>query len=342
MGLSVIVPVHNGGKPLARCLEALSESTRRPEEILVVDDGSTDDSGALAERHGAVVVRVPGGPAGPAVGRNLGAQRSRGDVLVFIDADVAVHPDALARIAGYFDADPGLSALFGSYDDDPPAPGIVSRYKNLLHHHVHQNARPEASTFWAGCGAVRRAPFLACGGFDGDAYPVPSIEDIDLGVRLRRAGHRIRCCPDVLGTHWKRWTFASWLHCDIFRRASPWTRLILREGSMPDDLNLGFRFRLSAVAALAALALAAIGPWFPAAWVGSGTALATVAVCHAGLLRLLSARGGPMFALAGLGLHLLYLLYSSATFAAIAVPHRLGRRPLPSPVVCRPECAEPS
>ena len=50
----------------------------------------------------------------------------------------------------------GVETLFGSYDDDPPAPGLVSRYKNLLHHHVHQNGRPDASTFWAGCGAIRR------------------------------------------------------------------------------------------------------------------------------------------------------------------------------------------
>jgi glycosyltransferase involved in cell wall biosynthesis len=232
MRLSVIVPVYNGGEHLARCLGAIARSVRPPEEVIVVDDGSTDNSAALAERYGAVVLRVAGAPTGPASARNLGARWSQGDVLVFIDADVAVHPEALARIADHFGDDDGLAALFGSYDDDPPARGLVSRYQNLLHHHVHQHGRPDASTFWAGCGAVRRGPFLACGGFDAEAYPVPSIEDIDFGVRLRRAGYRIRCCPDVLATHWKRWTLASWIRSDISRRAVPWTRLILREGEM--------------------------------------------------------------------------------------------------------------
>jgi GT2 family glycosyltransferase len=340
MRLSVIVPVHNGGELLARCLGAIARSVRLPEEVIVVDDGSTDDSAAQAKRHGAVVLRVGDAPAGPAAARNLGAQQSRCEVLVFVDADVAVHPDALARIADHFDAEAGLAALFGSYDDDPPAPGLVSRYKNLVHHHVHQKGRPDASTFWAGCGAVRRGPFLACGGFDAEAYPVPSIEDIDLGVRLRRAGYRIRCCPDVLATHWKRWTLASWIRCDISRRAVPWTRLILREGEMPEDLNLGLRSRIAALAALLAVGAAAVAPWFPPGWITAAAALAIVAACHAGLLRLFLARGGPAFALAGFGCHLLYLLYSAATFVAIAGPHWARLLLAPRPVAIRSEFTE--
>src|SRR5262249_53251973 len=114
MRLSVIVPVHNGGELLACCLGAIASSVRLPEEVIVVDDGSTDDSATQAERYGAVVLRVGGAPAGPALARNLGAQRSRCDILVFVDADVAVHPEALARIVDHFDADAGLAALFGS------------------------------------------------------------------------------------------------------------------------------------------------------------------------------------------------------------------------------------
>ena len=57
---------------------------------------------------------------------------------------------------GILREEPGIAAVFGSYDDEPGAPNLVSQYRNLLHHFVHQTGRTEASTFWTGCGAVRR------------------------------------------------------------------------------------------------------------------------------------------------------------------------------------------
>ena len=94
---------------------------------------------------------------------------------------VHAHPRGVRR------ADPGLVAVFGSYDDDPPADGAVSTFRNLLHHHVHQAAAGPASTFWAGLGALRRDAFLASGGFDERRYPASSVEDIELGMRLSAA-----------------------------------------------------------------------------------------------------------------------------------------------------------
>src|SRR5947207_1321887 len=83
-----------------------------------------------------------------------------------------------------------LTALIGSYDESPLSAGFVSQYRNLLHCYTHQNGRREASTFWAGCGAMRRDRFVHHAGFD-ERYRYPSIEDIELGVRLRQAGERI-------------------------------------------------------------------------------------------------------------------------------------------------------
>ncbi|MBI3760238.1 MAG: glycosyltransferase family 2 protein [Chloroflexi bacterium] len=131
---------------------------------------------------------------GPCVARNLGARVARGEALFFIDADVAVRPDTVGRVVRAFAADPDLVAAFGSYDERPSDPGFISQYKNLFHHYVHQHARAEASTFWAGCGAIRRSAFFALGGFDEANYRRPSIEDIDLGYRLARRGAKIRVC----------------------------------------------------------------------------------------------------------------------------------------------------
>src|SRR5580704_13102365 len=131
--LSVVVPVRNGGRDFEHCLRRLRDSLLTDYELIVVDDGSTDDSAALARRAGAMVVRIPT-PHGPAAARNLGARAARAPMVFFLDADVAVHPRTLGLAMARFEADPGLSALFGSYDETPAAPGIVSQYRNLLHH----------------------------------------------------------------------------------------------------------------------------------------------------------------------------------------------------------------
>jgi glycosyltransferase involved in cell wall biosynthesis len=317
MRLSVIVPTHNGGEDLRRCLNALAASTRPPDEVIVVDDASTDGSGNLAQQRGARVVRLDGSPHGPAFARNRGTETAQGDILVFCDADVAVHPHTLTRVERYLVGHPEIGALFGSYDADPPARGLVSRYKNLLHHYVHQHGRREASTFWAGCGAIRREVFVSLGGFD-EGYTRPAIEDIELGARLRRAGYRVWLCPDVQVTHLKRWTFASVLRSDVFDRAIPWTRLILRDTHLPADLNLDVRSRLSALAAWAALGSLILGFWSAWAWIGMLLGAVVLGVLNADLYRFFARKGRLGFAVGAIGLHVLYFLYSSLTFALIA------------------------
>lgn len=256
--VSIVVPVHNGAAAFEKCLAALSRSLHAPDEVIVVDDGSTDRSGQAARRCGARVLRNSQ-PQGPAAARNRGAQAATSDLLFFVDADVTVHPDTVGRVADAFCADPKLDALIGSYDDAPADPHFLSQYRNLLHHFTHQRAREEASTFWGACGAIRRDVFARVGGFD-ERFARPSIEDIELGYRLTEAGHRIRLDKDVQVTHLKRWTAGSMLKTDLLRRGVPWTELILRSGSLPSDLNVDLRSRLSValVAASGGLLIASL------------------------------------------------------------------------------------
>ena len=131
--LTVVIPVFNSKEQLCRCLNALNASTRSPDQIIVVDDSSADDSATVARAQGACVVPVTDGPRGPAVARNRGAVRATGDALVFLDADVTVHPDTLALFEKYLIEQPNIAAFFGSYDALPAGRGVVSRYKNLMH-----------------------------------------------------------------------------------------------------------------------------------------------------------------------------------------------------------------
>jgi GT2 family glycosyltransferase len=317
--LTVVIPVYNGGPQLERCLDALLASDFSDYEIVVVDDGSTDDSASLARARGVPVLQH-GARSGPAAARNLGASHARGSIVLFLDADVVVRRDTLARLSAHFRA-LGVAAVFGSYDDAPEAVGFVSQYKNLQHHFVHQQSSAMAETFWAGCGAIRRKAFAAVGGFDERKYRRPSIEDIELGYRLRRKDFKIVLDQELQVTHLKRWTFRSLLRTDIFNRALPWSRLILENEGMIKDLNLRVRDR--ACAALTGLAVAALMlSYFSIAFLPLMlAALACVFLLNRRFFGFLKARRGGWFALRSFPLLALYYFYSGTVFALCYCAH---------------------
>lgn len=296
--LSAIVPATNDPPTLAACLDAIRAAADPPEDLIVVNDGG----------------------GGPAHARNRGAMRAAGDVLVFVDADVLVHPDAFSRIREAFDADPELAALFGSYDDSPADPGAVSQFRNLLHHHVHQESAGRATTFWAGLGAVRREAFEAVGGFDEDRYAVPSVEDIDLGMRLAAAGRTIALDPSIQGTHLKRWTVRSMVETDLWHRGVPWTELVLRHGVRSSALNLGPRHRASAV-----LSVVAVLSLLRGRLRTTVLALAALVALNRSFYALLARRRGTAEAVLGVGLHVLHHLAGAAA-VPIALAERLRKR----------------
>lgn len=256
--VSVVIPACDAARYLEVALADLARSTRPPIEVIVVDDGSTDDTAGVARSLGATVVPSGGVRLGPARARNVGAAIARGEILYFIDADVCVHPDTVGRVAEAFASDPALDALIGSYDDAPGSTDFLSQYKNLMHCYTHQTARPRASTFWSGCGAVRRAVFLEHSGFQ-ENYGRPAIEDIELGYRMNMAGRKILLDRNLLVKHLKRWTFWNLVKTDVLDRGVPWTELILRSQSMPNDLNVQLSQRISVALALLIVAMCGVG-----------------------------------------------------------------------------------
>lgn len=246
--ISVIIPVYNATSTLEDCLKGVASSDYPEFEIIVVDDGSSDGSQQVAKFYTDMVSESSAGvPKGPAHARNRGAEIAKGDILFFVDADVTIQPNALSEIAQTFLQHPEYIATFGSYDENPSHGEFLSQYKNLFHHFVHQQAHQDAGTFWSGCGAIYKRVFLELGGFDEVRYPRPSIEDIELGYRLRAAGYKIFVNKNIQGKHLKRWTLTGLLKSDILDRGIPWTQLIMQERNLPNDLNLSFSQRISAV-----------------------------------------------------------------------------------------------
>jgi len=322
ISLSIIVPVYNNSRDLKECLSAIMAASPSNTEIIVVDDASTDDTFPTASGLGVRALQLAKN-SGVAAARNYGARHARSDILFFVDADVVIPPGAVKRLMEVFEGNPALAAVFGSYDVQPRAKGTVSQYRNLLHHFVHQGGNTEASTFWAGCGAVRRSVFEKIGGFDERRFRHPSIEDIELGYRLRKAGYRILLDKSLQVTHLKRWTLNSIIRTDIAYRAIPWSRLILENREAPADLNLKLGQRLSGLLVLSACLLALLSMfWFELVAL-SAVALMSVIALNRDLYKFFWQQRGILFAAACVPLHLLYYLYSTISFLYVWIGFQL-------------------
>ncbi len=226
--LSVIVPATDVPSSLDECLAQIRPQMEGADELVVVRE---------ACRKGA------------AAARNSGAAISRGDVLVFVDADVALNGDAIGRVRERFRADPNLGALFGRYKDCASPHGFRSTFRNALHSHYHQRTPGFVPTFWTGIGAVRHDLFQQIGGFNDDIYREAMIEDVEFGLRLTLAGCTILLDPDIVGAHLKHWSLRCIVRTDILWRAKPWTELLWRTRSWPRRMpgNDGLQVRTSSL-----------------------------------------------------------------------------------------------
>lgn len=114
LDVSVVVPAFNRSDFIVPTLQSVQAQTLQPREIIVVDDGSTDDTADVAERHGATVVRRPNGGIGAA--RNTGIEASSGEWIALLDADDLWAPDKLETVARAVELCPGVGVVFSDME----------------------------------------------------------------------------------------------------------------------------------------------------------------------------------------------------------------------------------
>jgi cellulose synthase/poly-beta-1,6-N-acetylglucosamine synthase-like glycosyltransferase len=199
--VSVIIPTFNGGSGLAPTIASLHRQTLRPVEIIVVDDGSTDETRAVAERARALglvdMVICHGTRCGRSAAINAAARFASGDLLLTVDADTVFEPTAVARLAGVF-RDPrvgGASCNIAiSNERDSLWTGLqsveylmsISAGRSIL------DVAGAIACLSGACAMYRRDTFLRQGGLD-----VGPGEDLEYSLRLRRLGYLIRFVPDA-------------------------------------------------------------------------------------------------------------------------------------------------
>lgn len=196
---SVIVPAYQAADVVGACVQALKRQTvdRAAYEIIVVDDGSTDETAAAAERAGADWVVRLAQNGGPSVARNAGIAAARGDILLFTDSDCVPCEEWLALMSAPF-ADPQIMGTKGTYRTLQRA--LLARLVQLEFEIRYERMRglPYIDFVDTYAAAYRRALLAEYGGFD---TAFPAAEDVDLSFRLARAGHRLLFVPDAWVTH---------------------------------------------------------------------------------------------------------------------------------------------
>lgn len=314
--LSVIVPIFDAAATLPRCIEALVASMGPDDEVIVVDDGSADGGVSVLEpslrdriRSVRSETNIGRGPI-----RNVGARHASGDVLLFVDSDVVVHPETVEQVRAAFTIDAGRVAMFGSYDVRPDAGNLVSQYRNLLHHHGHHSHGARATHFWTGLGAVRRDVYLSLGGLDEGRW-AHDMEDVEFGHRLVDAGHDIDVMPWIQGTHLKRYSLRSMVETDLVHRAIPWSRLLLQSNDHGDRFVVSWPQRVSAAGAVAAVACAAVTVRDRRALVPLAIASSGFVLANMPLWRFLRRTRSTGFSLACMPLHLIHALVTAVGLA---------------------------
>ena len=322
--VSVIVPAHNAEATLTDCLRALRNMSVEPAQVLVFIDGATDGTERIARDFGAQILKNSGPPQGPALARNAAAAVATSDLLWFVDADVVVAPDCLRRLIDDMQAH-GAVAAFGSYDDEPASLRATSLYANLRHHFVHQQGKRDATTFWSGIGLIRREIFLQSGGFDSERFPYPSVEDVELGMRIIAEGHRIRLVPSALGKHCKDWSLWRVWHTDVLRRARPWSLLLAERPGATKDLNLANEERAKAFLALMIPALLAGGLLSPVFLILAAVTSLLYGFVNRNFFAFLFRRLPLTSFAVGAAMHWCYHCYSALTYAWTMMQLRLTR-----------------
>lgn len=265
--VSVVIPARNAAATLPACLDALRRQTGGPPafEVVVVDDGSTDDTAAVAEAAGARVERMA--HAGRAAARNRGAEVAQGALLLFTDADCVPNPDWIARLTAPF-ADSTVAGARGVYRTRQRA--LVARFVQLEYEDKYRLLKPLqdidfVDTYSA---AYRREVFLANGGFD---PTLPFDEDQDFSFRLANRGHRLVFVPDAVVYHQhaeslrayasKKFRIGFWKAKIVLTHPNKLARDTHTPLSQRVELAL---FYLTVLLALAA-AMGVVSFWWPAA-----------------------------------------------------------------------------
>lgn len=311
--VSVIIPNFNYARTLSACIEAVQRQTYPAIEIIVSDDASTDDSVEIARRLNATVLTATRN-SGVSTARNRGADHAKGDILFFVDSDVALAPDAVEKAVEILQQEPGLGAVCGMYEAEPMFPDtLVKRYRAIQQYVWFNEVDGPIPGLHSALFGIRTAVFREIGPFNDR---LRWTEEQDYGFRLN-ARYEVRAVSSIRGRHDHDGTLRVMV-TKVFQRTRLGAPNWLRLGALPGGAGtwyraLGSGFVLAAAVALIASVIA--GPW--ALLAALGLAIAGMALDLRTYLYAYR-HHGVLFGLQFTALHLLVTL-TSAVAAGVGI-----------------------
>ena len=225
--LSIVIPAYNASETLERLLASLSKSTFKNFEVIVGDDASNQQltvnrlQNNRKKTYRLRVVRLTRN-RGPAAARNAASKKAKGEVLVFLDSDVTVYSDTLAKIAVKFKKDHDLTAITGVWDKHQKTKAFFPQFKALRDWSYWTNERDRDGYYYlfsTRIAAIRREVFLRLGGFN-EAFR--QMEDVEFTYRIAKR-YAIIFAPDVRVHH--EFEGFSAIAQKYFWRSYYWTKL---------------------------------------------------------------------------------------------------------------------
>ena len=214
--ISVVIPNYNAGSTIGKCLEAVLSSKYDRFEVIVADDGSSDNSIGIINTFPCKLIQLHK-HAGASSARNTGARESAGEIIFFIDADCIVAEDTLSLVNKAMSAQEA-GVVGGSYTQLPYDSNFFSIFQSVFINYS-ELKRKEPDYIASHSMAIERRIFEESGGFPEQFLPI--IEDVELSHRLRRAGYKLQMAPEVLVRHIFNFTLWKSLR-NGFRKSRYW------------------------------------------------------------------------------------------------------------------------
>jgi glycosyltransferase involved in cell wall biosynthesis len=321
--ISVIIPIRNGAATIGKCLAAALASRHDNFEVIVVDDGSEDDSVEVIKRFPCRLIRMAQ-HGGAAKARNTGAQHSRGDVLFFTDADCLLQRDSLAVASQTLARAGPQSVVGGTYTPLPHDRRFFSIFQSAFIHYC-ETKNPQRPDYLATHAlAISAQIFRQSGGFREEFLPI--LEDVEFSHRLRRMGYLLVMNPALQVQHIFDYSLARSLANAAFK-ASYWTLYSIRNGDLlADSGTASLGLKLNGVVYFLGLLLLLLFCATGSVLFLSALAAAVVLNLYGnrGLLRAFYDAGGMGFALGAAAYYLLLYPLAVGTGAGVGVMKYLG------------------
>lgn len=196
--VSVVIPAHNEARWLPACLTSLRAQTYQPLELIVIDDGSNDETQKIAEKNGAHVIRHQT-PRGEAESRNAGLHAATGTYIAQLDADAIYPKDFIDTAMRYFTHDQTIDGLIRGYLlIHPQRKGIIADYWSMKRKASYERKLRGEKTAEYGCQIGKKTAFQKMGGYD---TTIPMGADVDLGRRMHQAGLKLMWAKELYFYH---------------------------------------------------------------------------------------------------------------------------------------------